>query len=329
MFWDDGTIDPDMLCWRVGLLEWTAVRSVEDLVNAFTRKLSSKGRSVEGSGSWKPMAGPVLQRMRKERVEPKRSMAPPPLPAPPPDVSEVIRSAIGELSPLLQAPPSKTPIVTVALISSVVSAALVTGFFLYARPQVMPAVTPPELPAPTPVPEPAPAPTLAAPAGSAPTTSAHATVAATPAVPAPEALKPTPPKKVPSRPVKQEASAPVEGEPKDAFDQTFKEVAPENLDSSLPQTLEVSEIMAVIVAHKGDASACASAHPPEDPEASESLVMRWTIRPDGTTSGIAPKTEELVGTPLAECLAKRIRRWTFPKHRQQGEPFEFAFRLSK
>ena len=85
--------------------------------------------------------------------------------------------------------------------------------------------------------------------------------------------------------------------------------------------------MSTVLRHKAEIDQCTSQHKKAEPESSGRLVLRWTIHPDGRTSQISAQSEEFVGTPVAACLERLIKKLTFPKHQIQREPVSFPFVL--
>ncbi len=89
-----------------------------------------------------------------------------------------------------------------------------------------------------------------------------------------------------------------------------------------PVSLAQSDVFEVVLANKGDITACASAQPQNE---AGRVVVRWSIRPSGKVDDVVMETASLKGTPLAGCIEEKIRAWTFPKHQEQGAPVRFPF----
>jgi len=64
-------------------------------------------------------------------------------------------------------------------------------------------------------------------------------------------------------------------------------------------------------------------------DAPDKVVMRWTIQPDGKTRDISTQTEAYANSTMAQCLEKQIGEWKFPKHRTEGDPVSFPFKVGK
>ena len=95
--------------------------------------------------------------------------------------------------------------------------------------------------------------------------------------------------------------------------------------ANLPERLNQSDIMSVVVANKGAIINCVNEQKKRSPGMSGKLVMRWTIQTSGKTTGISAQSAEFKSTYMATCLSGLIRGWTFPRHRIQGEPINFPF----
>jgi hypothetical protein len=239
------------------------------------------------------------------------------------EVQKAIRSAVMELQPLLQQqapPPKSNSIFVVALLSGLVSAIVVTGAFLVLQPSMrslQQEEPPTEMPVPSaqsPVPQPA--------VSSPLVVSQPVPVPTSPKVPE----SPAPVVAAKPKPVSPKVTV-APAAPKDDFERAFTEPAVAKEPNALPETLEHSAIMAVVLENKAEAADCVRRFQPEDSDAPRKLVMRWTIRPSGETADITSQTPELTGTPLEDCLRTLIGKWKFPKHQQEGEPFSFPFRL--
>jgi predicted Zn finger-like uncharacterized protein len=101
--------------------------------------------------------------------------------------------------------------------------------------------------------------------------------------------------------------------------------APGGGDRNLPEQLQQSDIMAVVLANKPAIVKCVNDAKKQDPGVSGKLVMRWTIQPSGKTTSVSVQTDEFRKTYMATCMTNLIKGWTFPKHRKQGSPIDFPF----
>jgi len=93
----------------------------------------------------------------------------------------------------------------------------------------------------------------------------------------------------------------------------------------MPDRLQQSDIMAVVLANKPAIVKCVNEQKKKDPALSGKLVMRWTIQTSGKTSAISCRTDEFRSTYMASCISGLIKGWTFPRHKRQGEPIDFPF----
>jgi len=90
-------------------------------------------------------------------------------------------------------------------------------------------------------------------------------------------------------------------------------------------SLAQSDIFNVVLANKGDISACATAQRPPTSGSGGRVVLRWSILPSGRVGEVVTETASLQGTPLARCIEGKVRAWTFPKHQVSGGPVRFPF----
>ncbi|MBI5544921.1 MAG: AgmX/PglI C-terminal domain-containing protein [Deltaproteobacteria bacterium] len=93
--------------------------------------------------------------------------------------------------------------------------------------------------------------------------------------------------------------------------------------------LQQSDVMEVVVANKGTIKACVDEASLTEADLGGTIVMRWTIRLDGSTSSIVTVTDEYRQTQLAACLSDAIKRWRFPEYfGPQMSPISFPFKFS-
>ncbi|MDQ3265909.1 MAG: AgmX/PglI C-terminal domain-containing protein, partial [Myxococcota bacterium] len=100
---------------------------------------------------------------------------------------------------------------------------------------------------------------------------------------------------------------------------------PPPVASDVQESLSESDIMGVVVAHKSDIVRCVNEMKAKEPGTSGRLVMRWTIRPTGSTTGISAQTAEFKNSHMARCIGGLVKTWKFPRHRVQGDPINFPF----
>ncbi|QSQ16445.1 AgmX/PglI C-terminal domain-containing protein [Myxococcus landrumensis] len=89
-------------------------------------------------------------------------------------------------------------------------------------------------------------------------------------------------------------------------------------------TLTQSDVFEVVLAKKGEVTACANAKPRPVDEGTR-VVVRWTILPSGEVDEVVTETASLKGTAFARCIEGRVRAWVFPKHQEQGGAVRFPF----
>lgn len=114
-------------------------------------------------------------------------------------------------------------------------------------------------------------------------------------------------------------------EPKQTETTRTAYIPPEPGGGGVPDTLQRSDIMEVVLNNKPAIVKCVNEQKKKDPMLSGKLVMRWTIQTSGKTSSVTCKTDEFKSTYMASCISGLIKGWAFPKHKKQGEPIDFPF----
>ena len=143
-----------------------------------------------------------------------------------------------------------------------------------------------------------------------------------------------------SQPARAERPSSSEGD-SDDFDELFgtKKSKPEPKQSearptayvppepggAMPERLQTSDVMAVVLANKPAIIKCVNEQKKKDPALSGKLVMRWTIQTSGKTTAVSCRTDEFRTTYMASCISGLIKSWSFPRHKKQGEPIDFPF----
>ncbi|MBZ4415650.1 AgmX/PglI C-terminal domain-containing protein [Myxococcus sp. RHSTA-1-4] len=94
--------------------------------------------------------------------------------------------------------------------------------------------------------------------------------------------------------------------------------------SKPPAELAQSDIFEVVLANKGDITACAR-ELQQPPKEGGRVVVRWSILPTGKVGEVVTETASIQGTPLARCIEAKVRAWNFPRHQGQGAPVRFPF----
>jgi predicted Zn finger-like uncharacterized protein len=94
---------------------------------------------------------------------------------------------------------------------------------------------------------------------------------------------------------------------------------------AMPERLQTSDVMAVVLANKPAIIKCVNEQKKKDPALSGKLVMRWSIQTSGKTTAVSCRTDEFKSTYMASCITGLIKSWSFPRHKKQGEPIDFPF----
>jgi hypothetical protein len=100
---------------------------------------------------------------------------------------------------------------------------------------------------------------------------------------------------------------------------------PQPSPQSIPERLSQSDIMAVVIAHKPNIVRCVNAQKKSDPNLTGRLVMRFEIRPNGSTQNVRSRSPEFGKTVMARCITQELQSWTFPRHKIQGDFIDFPF----
>ncbi|MFY2561585.1 GYF domain-containing protein [Corallococcus terminator] len=89
-------------------------------------------------------------------------------------------------------------------------------------------------------------------------------------------------------------------------------------------SLAQSDVFEVVLANKGEVTACADVKP-RPVDTGTRVVVRWSILPSGEVSEVVTETGSLRGTSFARCIEAKVGAWIFPKHQEQGGPVRFPF----
>ncbi len=117
-------------------------------------------------------------------------------------------------------------------------------------------------------------------------------------------------------PPKQEAKKPRE---------TY--IPPPPGQTNVMDSLGQSDIYQVVLSSKPALQKCAAEQKKRDPGTSGTLMMRWQIQTSGKVTNVAVVSEEFKSTYMASCVGSVIKSWTFPRHKNQGEPTVFPFKF--
>jgi len=83
----------------------------------------------------------------------------------------------------------------------------------------------------------------------------------------------------------------------------------------------------VVVSHKSEIKRCVTEYKNVGGAESGTLVMRWTIEQNGTTSGVKP-TKGAEHEKLARCVGTLIKGWKFPAYSgPKMAPIDFPFQF--
>ncbi len=94
--------------------------------------------------------------------------------------------------------------------------------------------------------------------------------------------------------------------------------------ADLPQALGQSDVMEVIVEHKGNFAKCKADHP----GGSGTVVVHWRIKPDGHTADVKRNGGDLDNPALAKCAQAQVSKLKFGQYRGPPMPpidFPFSF----
>jgi predicted Zn finger-like uncharacterized protein len=93
-------------------------------------------------------------------------------------------------------------------------------------------------------------------------------------------------------------------------------------------TLSQADVMEVVLASKPKIKQCTDDAKAAAPGTSGTIVMRWTIRSDGSATNIQTVTEDFRKTPLSACLTGMIKSFKFPAYTGPlMQPIDFPFKF--
>lgn len=96
---------------------------------------------------------------------------------------------------------------------------------------------------------------------------------------------------------------------------------------SKPKALGQGDILAVVASHKGPLKTCATNYKSSSGQSSGTVVMRWSIRPNGKTTGVQP-VKGAEHKELATCIGDLVKGWSFPPYDgPQMAPIDFPFQF--
>ena len=88
------------------------------------------------------------------------------------------------------------------------------------------------------------------------------------------------------------------------------------------EKLSKNDIAKAMIFNKGDIDKCKDEHKKKEPKVTGQLAARFTVEPNGSTSGISIVSTQFKGTTFATCLGEKIRGWTFGKAKQKSDPYD-------
>lgn len=94
-----------------------------------------------------------------------------------------------------------------------------------------------------------------------------------------------------------------------------------------PHQLSQGDIAGVVVGHKAALKSCATNYKAKSGLDSGTVVMRWTILPNGATTGVQP-IKGAEHKELATCIGNLVKGWKFPAYSgPQMAPIDFPFQF--
>jgi hypothetical protein len=90
------------------------------------------------------------------------------------------------------------------------------------------------------------------------------------------------------------------------------------------EKLSKGDISKAMVFNKGDIDKCKEEHKKKEPKVTGQLAARFTVEPNGSTSGITIVSSQFKGTTFATCLGDKIKNWSFNKAKQKSDPYDLV-----
>jgi TonB family protein len=97
--------------------------------------------------------------------------------------------------------------------------------------------------------------------------------------------------------------------------------------ASVSGSLDKDIIRRIIRAHINEVRSCYNAGLTKDPALAGKLVVRFELGADGKVTSAEIVDDQLGDATVGACVAKALRRWTFPKSEGGivvSYPFEFS-----
>ncbi len=102
---------------------------------------------------------------------------------------------------------------------------------------------------------------------------------------------------------------------------------PPDVGQPTKESLSQGDIMTVVLSNRPAIAACVKEYQAKNPGEHGTVVMSWTIKGDGHTTGVKCTSDDFKGSVLDKCLTSAIRAWVFPPFSgsPQTVPFPFKF----
>ncbi len=98
----------------------------------------------------------------------------------------------------------------------------------------------------------------------------------------------------------------------------------------IKSTLNRDDVLGTVKANAGSIKSCAFAYERSGGQLPPKLIVKWVIKPSGSTEQQALANAELSGTALERCVIEAVKRWRFPEFSSGGGlPVTFPFPMAK
>ena len=78
-------------------------------------------------------------------------------------------------------------------------------------------------------------------------------------------------------------------------------------------SLDKDIIRRIVRAHINEVRSCYNAALTKDPNVAGKVSIEWTIGADGKVASASVLTNTTNDEPLGQCIAKAVKKWTFPQ----------------
>jgi hypothetical protein len=97
--------------------------------------------------------------------------------------------------------------------------------------------------------------------------------------------------------------------------------------SELPERVSDPQLIEAVVSRKPALAACVAEQKAADPSVGGTLMLRWSISPDGAARDVKNLSAEYARQPIVQCISGVVKGTRFPKSRLgrevEGFPFKF------